>query len=228
MNDTTPTYATWHTDTQREPAMEESHRPLWRHFIETIPETDLSTRDVVDYGCNRGGFLRLLHALKPFRRGLGLDIAEASIAAARSLVGTAPVQYEVGTAAALPRASFDLGFSYEVVYLLPDLAAHAVAMHAALRPGGVYYAVTGCHTQNPLWPAWRRLIGETTHAPVQDRSPEDYAAAFEAAGFEVALRRFGYAGFIPASKDRQYYPRLTDALDYPAEHKLLFRLVKQD
>ncbi len=223
----TTTYATWHTDTQREPAMEESHRPLWRHFIETIPETDLSTREIIDYGCNRGGFLRLLHALKPFRRGLGVDIAEASIAAARSLAGPAPVRYEVGTDAALPHAAFDLGFSYEVIYLLPDLAAHAAAMHAALRSGGIYYAVTGCHTQNPFWPAWRSLIGETTQAPVQDRSPDDYAAAFEAAGFDVSLRRFGYTGFVPAFKDRRYYPRLTDALDYPAEHKLLFRLVKQ-
>jgi SAM-dependent methyltransferase len=155
---------------------------------------------------------------------MGVDIAEASIAAARSLVGTAPVHFQVGTEAVLPPASFDLSFSYEVIYLLPDLASHAAAMHAALRPGGVYYAVTGCHTQNPLWPAWRSLIGGTTNAPVQDRSPDDYAMAFEEAGFDVSVRRFGYAGFVPASKSRQYYPRLTDALDYPSEYKLLFRL----
>ena len=68
-------YATWHSDRAREFAMEEGHRPLWRHFIEAVPETDLSTRDVLDFGCNRGGFLRLLYALRPFRRGLGVDIA---------------------------------------------------------------------------------------------------------------------------------------------------------
>jgi hypothetical protein len=92
--------------------------------------------------------------------------------------------------------------------------------------GGVYYAVTGCHTASPLWPAWRELIGSTTNAPVQDRSPDDYADAFAQAGFDVSVRRFGYDGFIPASKDRRYYPTLSDALDYPARHKLLFRLVK--
>jgi SAM-dependent methyltransferase len=226
MNDAMQGYATWHIDTQREPAMEESHRPLWRHFIETIPETDLSTRTVLDYGCNRGGFLRLLHALKPFRSAFGIDIARESIAAARDLVGSAPIHFDVGTETAIPRGLVDLSFSYEVIYLLPDLASHLTAMHAGLRAGGVYYAVTGCHTQNPLWPAWRDLIGTTTNAPVQDRSPDDYVAAFEAAGFDVSVRRFGYAGFVPASKDRRYYPRLTDALDYPAEHKLLFRLVK--
>ena len=55
--------------------MEEGHRPLWRHLIASITETDLSTRRVLDFGCNRGGFLRLLYSLKPFHQGLGIDIA---------------------------------------------------------------------------------------------------------------------------------------------------------
>jgi SAM-dependent methyltransferase len=67
--------------------MEEGHRPLWRHFIQAIPETGLSTCQVLDFGCNRGGFLRLLYALKPFRRALGVDIAHESITAARDLSG---------------------------------------------------------------------------------------------------------------------------------------------
>lgn len=223
----TTTYATWHNDPERESAIEEAHRPLWRHFIQTIPETDLSTREVLDFGCNRGGFLRLLHALKPVRRGLGVDIAHDSVRAAQAMAGPAPLEFAVATDLAPWRGCFDLAFSYEVVYLLPDLAAHAAQVHAALRPGGVYYVVTGCHTANPLWPTWRELIGRTTNAPVQDRSPEDYAEGFAATGFDVSLRRFGYDGFVPASKDRQYYPRLLDALEYPAEHKLLFRLVRK-
>lgn len=206
--------------------MEESHRPLWRHFIQTVPETDLSTREVLDFGCNRGGFLRLLHAVKPFRRGLGIDIAAESIAAARRLVGVSPIDYEVATDLSAWPDRFDLAFSYEVIYLLPDLASHAAGMHAALRQGGIYYAVTGCHTDSPLWPNFRRVIGETTNAPVQDRSPDDYAAAFAEAGFEVSLRRFGYDSFVSATKDRRYYPKLTDALDYAARDKLMFRLVK--
>lgn len=207
--------------------MEEGHRPLWRHFIESIPETDLSTREVFDFGCNRGGFLRLLHAIKPFRRALGVDIAQASIAAARELAGMAPIEYEVATDLSAWRDRFDLAFSYEVIYLLPDLAGHAGGMHAALRGGGVYYAVTGCHTESPLWPAFRRAIEETTNAPVQDRSPEDYAAAFGAAGFEVSVRRFGYNGFVPVPRDDRYYKKLSEAIDYAAEHKLLFRCVKR-
>jgi SAM-dependent methyltransferase len=206
--------------------MEEGHRPMWRHFIQTVPEVDLSTREILDFGCNRGGFLRLLHALKPFRQALGIDIARDSIGAARELAGAFPIDYEVASDASAWPNRFDLAFSYEVIYLLPDPAAHAVSIHAALKSGGVYYAVTGCHTESPLWPSFRKAIAETTNAPVQDRSPDDYAAAFAAAGFEVSVRRFGYDGFVPASQDRRYYPRLMDAVDYAAEHKLLFRLVK--
>jgi hypothetical protein len=55
----------------------------------------------------------------------------------------------------------------------------------------------------------------------------DYAAAFANAGFEVSVRRFGYDAFVPVPSDRRYYPKLTDAVDYPAQHKLLFRLVKR-
>ena len=78
-------------------AMEEGHRPLWRHFITISPEADLSTRCVLNFGCNRGGFMRLLYALKPYRQGFGVDLAEDSIAAARSLVGTAPIKFEIAS-----------------------------------------------------------------------------------------------------------------------------------
>ena len=222
------TYATWHSDPAREPAMEVSHQPLWRHFIKTVPETDLATRDVLDFGCNRGGFLRLLYALKPFRSGVGIDIAEESICAAQASAGLAPLTFKVAFDLALWQSRFDLAFSYEVIYLLPDLTAHAAAIHAALRPGGVYYAVTGCHTDGPLWPALRELIGSTTNAPVQDRSPDDYAASFAAAGFDVSVRRFAFDGFVPAFKDRRYFPRMMDAVDYYTRDKLLFRMVRQD
>ncbi len=71
-----------------------------------------------------------------------MDIARDSVAAANALRGTAPVRYEIATSLDAWPAQFDIAFSYEVIYLLPDLADHAAQMHAALKPGGVYYAVT--------------------------------------------------------------------------------------
>ncbi|WP_244598634.1 class I SAM-dependent methyltransferase [Rhizobium tubonense] len=207
--------------------MAESHSPYWRHFIETIPERDFSSKTVLDFGCNRGGFLRLLHALRPFRRGVGIDIASESIAAADAAKGGMPVQFHVTTDLSPWADSFDVAFSYEVVYLLPELKQHANQMYGVMRNGGVYYAVTGCHTEMPLWPKFRELIGGNSNAPVQDYSPQDYIDAFVAAGFEVSVKRFGFNGFVQASKDRKYYPSILDALAYPAEYKLLFRLEKR-
>ncbi|OCI95644.1 methyltransferase [Rhizobium sp. AC27/96] len=220
-------YATWHTEPQGDISMAESHSPYWRHFIETVPERDFSSKSVLDFGCNRGGFLRLLHAMRPFRRGVGIDIASESVAAAVAAVGNMPLQFHVTTDLSPFVDSFDVAFSYEVVYLLPELRQHAEQMFQVMRNGGVYYAVTGCHNEMPLWPKWRELIGGNSNAPVQDRSPQDYIEAFAAAGFDVSVRRFGYDGFVRATKDRKYYPSILDALSYPAEYKLLFRLEKR-
>ncbi|PZM13688.1 SAM-dependent methyltransferase [Rhizobium tubonense] len=227
MTSAATSYATWHTEPQGDVSMAESHSPYWRHFIETIPERDFSSKTVLDFGCNRGGFLRLLHALRPFRRGVGIDIASESIAAADAAKGGMPVQFHVTTDLSPWADSFDVAFSYEVVYLLPELKQHANQMYGVMRNGGVYYAVTGCHTEMPLWPKFRELIGGNSNAPVQDYSPQDYIDAFVAAGFEVSVKRFGFNGFVQASKDRKYYPSILDALAYPAEYKLLFRLEKR-
>ena len=142
---TVTTYTTWHTDPQREAAMAGSHAPYWRHFIEAIPERDFSTKRVLDFGCNRGGFLRLLYALRPFRSGVGIDIASESISAAKAAAeaGDAPLHFEATTDLSPWAGAFDVAFSYEVIYLLPELKRHAEQLHSVLRKGGVYYAVTG-------------------------------------------------------------------------------------
>ncbi|KAA0700381.1 methyltransferase domain-containing protein [Neorhizobium sp. P12A] len=227
MTDAANTYTTWHTEPQGDARMAESHSRYWRHFIETIPERDFAAKTVLDFGCNRGGFLQLLHGIRPFRRGVGIDIASESVAVAEANKGNLPVQFHVTTDLSPWADSFDVAFSYEVVYLLPELRRHTEQMFQVMRNGGVYYAVTGCHTENPLWPKWRELIGGNSNAPVQDYSPEDYITAFVAAGFDVSVKRFGYDGFVTASKDRKYYPSILDALAYPAEYKLLFRLEKR-
>jgi SAM-dependent methyltransferase len=216
-------YATWHNDVAAETAMESGHRPFWDHFINRVPETDLEGRTVLDYGCNRGGFLRLLHALRPFRLGLGVDIATDSLAVAEAAKGDAPIRFAHTTELANWTERFDIAFSYEVIYLLPDLASHAAEMRRVLRPGAAYYAVTGCHTHCPLWPRWRTVLAEATNTMVVDRAPDDFAAAFMAADFAVSVRRFGYDGFVTVRTGNRYHPRLIDALTYAADDKLLFR-----
>lgn len=219
------TIATWYVDPDAENAMADGHAPIWRHLIGLVPEQDLSTRTVLDFGCNQGGFLRHLHALRPFRKALGIDIAEQSIAQANALKGKLPIQYQTGARLVGWHEEFDLAFSHEVIYLVEDIEGHARDIHAALKPGGVYYAVTGCHTDNPLWPEWRKLVAERTNTVVQDRSIADYARIFAEAGFKVAARKLGFTGFVPYLPDG-WMPDFADALDYYTETKIVFRLVR--
>lgn len=205
--------------------MADGHAPIWRHLIGMIQERDLSGKTVLDFGCNQGGFLRHLHAMRPFRRALGVDIAEQSIARANALKGNLPIQYQTGGSVTGWKAQFDLAFSHEVIYLVKDIDGHASDIWQSLKPGGVYYSVTGCHTDNPLWPKWRELVATRTNTVVQDRSITDYAKAFERAGFKVSARKLEFDGFVPYVADG-WTPDFADALTYYTQTKVVFRVVK--
>lgn len=80
MNRNSPkTISTWYVDPDAEDRMSDGHAPIWRHLIDLIVERDLSEKSVLDFGCNQGGLLRHLYAIRPFRKALGIDIAEQSI-----------------------------------------------------------------------------------------------------------------------------------------------------
>lgn len=217
---------TWYVDPHAEDAMSDGHAPIWRHLIGLVPETDLSGLTVLDIGCNQGGFLRMLHTMRPFRRALGIDIARKSVERANALKADMPIQYQVGSELTGWQQEFDLAFSHEVIYLVPDIDGHAADVWRALKSGGVYYAVTGCHSDNPLWPRWRDFVAEKTNTKVQDRSVSDYARSFAKAGFDVSARKLGFNGFIPYADDG-WMPNFVEALNYYTETKILFRLVKK-
>lgn len=216
--------STWYVDPGADDVMADRHAPIWRHFVDLVPEQDLRGKAVLDFGCNQGGFLRLLHRLRPFRTALGVDIAAQSVAKAEELRGDRPIRYAVGGTVDAD-AAFDIAFSHEVIYLVEDLAGHAADIHRALKPGGVYYAVTGCHTGNPMWPSWRDLVAQKTNTVVQDRSVTDYATVFATAGFTVSARPFAFADFVPYEPSG-WMPDFAAALDYYTRVKTLFRLVK--
>ena len=220
------TISTWNRNPADEEAMGAAHAPIWRRMIDVAVTGDLMAATVFDYGCNQGGFLRMLYDRAPFRTAVGIDIAKESVARANLLKGQRPIEYKVSDSAAALGQSFDLAFSHEVLYLIPDLAAHASDMHAAIRPGGAYVAAMGCHTDSALWPRWKKLIAETSSIPLHDHSLEDVARAFSGAGFGVAVRPLDLDAFMPVTVGSPYYPRITDQLRYYSDDKVLFRFVR--
>ncbi len=221
------TIATWNRNPADEEAMGAAHAPIWRRMVDVSVPHDLSASTVLDYGCNQGGFLRLLYDSHPFKSATGIDIARESVRRAELLKGHRPIDYKVASSAASLGRTFDFAFSHEVLYLLGDLAQHASDMKAALRPGGAYVAAVGCHTDSTVWAHWRKLIAATSSIPLYDHSLEDVAKAFSTAGFTVGVRPLALDAFMPVTVGSQYFPKITDQLRYYNTDKVLFRFVRQ-
>lgn len=218
---------TWTTSQEEEDRMVTGHMHHWRTMIDNLREQDLRGKTILDFGCNQGGFIQMLYHTHPFKKAVGVDIAEKSLAQAARINTHLPIDFYPAGDLEMMEDAFDVAFSHEVIYLLPDLNAHAKQICTVLKDGGVYYAATGCHTDNPSWPAWHKAISEYSNIPVPNYSLDDYAAAFANNGFRVEAMQFKSNGFIVAEPDDTvYYPKLIDKLNYYNQHKILFRFSK--
>jgi len=201
-------------------AMQEEHGFVWDAMLETI-DIDLAGRRVLDAGCNRGGFLRLLCARAGIAAGWGYDPAPGAIADARRLAGDLPLTFDATETVPSHWGGFDASFSHEVLYLIHDLGAHAAAIHRALVPGGAYYAVMGVHAGSPGMADWHAENVERLHLPPL-YTLDEVIAAFIGGGFEVAASRLRM-GFVPVSPHAPSFP---SSLEYYYEHKVMLRLAR--
>jgi SAM-dependent methyltransferase len=203
--------------------MQDDHGFIWRAMLDTI-DVDLAGCRVLDAGCNRGGLLRLLADTAGIAEGFGYDPADGAIADARRLAGRRRLLFQAAESVPAGWTDFDVAFSHEVLYLVADLRAHAAAVHRSLRPGGVYFAVTGVHAGSPLMVEWHAANREALGMPPM-RSVEEIVGVFQGAGFEVSLARLAFH-FIPATgRGHHEEGRLLDWLSYYYDQKLLLRCV---
>lgn len=210
-----------------EESMAEGHEPAWKALISYVQEQSFADKRVLDFGCNRGGFLKVLHQVLPYKDALGVDIAEESIAYANEHKGSVPCEYAHSRVLAEKKDAFDIAFSHEVVYLLPDLQAHAREMASVLKRGGVYYLAIGEYAENPLWERWKKTVSEFSPVAPQTYSLQDIALAFQQNGFKVSVRRMAVDGFLPYdASDDKYLRNPMELLDFMTQYMMLFRLVK--
>jgi SAM-dependent methyltransferase len=211
-------------DAAADEAMQEEHGFVWEAMLDTIG-VDLAGKRVLDAGCNRGGFLRLLADRCAIAEGFGYDPASGAIEDARRLSGERRLEFEVSDTVPDQWAEFHVAFSHEVLYLLHDLAVHARAIFAAIAPGGSYFAVIGVHTGSPLMVQWHRDNAEALALPALN-DIDDVVSVFEAVGFEAAAARLAVR-FVPAAGHHGHdRGRLLEWLDYYYEQKLLLRFTR--
>jgi SAM-dependent methyltransferase len=200
--------------------MQDEHTFIWEAMLDTI-DVDLAGRRVLDAGCNRGGFLRLLCERSEIAGGWGYDPAAGAIADARRLAGDLPLRFEVADTVPSGWGGFDVAFSHEVLYLVHDLGAHARAIHGSLAAGGAYYPVIGVHAGSPGMAEWHSENAQHLNLPPL-YTLDQVIAAFADAGFEVAVSRLKI-GFVPLSEHAPSFPA---GLEYFYEHKVMLRLVR--
>lgn len=216
--------ATYWRSAADDEAMQDEHGFIWSAMLEAI-DVDLAGRRVLDAGCNRGGFLRLLADGHGIAEGFGYDPAAGAIDDARRLAGGRPLHFAASISVPEAWSDLDVAFSHEVLYLLPDLAAHAVAIHRALRPGGVYFAVMGVHSGSPLMVEWHAANREELRLPPL-RDVDDVIAVFRRAGFDASVARLPIR-FVPsAGRGHHHEGRTLDWLTYYHDHKLLLRFLR--
>ena len=207
-------------------AMQHEHGFIWRAMLDTI-DTDLAGKRVLDAGCNRGGFLRLLADFAGIATGHGYDPASGAISDARRLAGDRALTFEVADSVPEGWGGFDVAFSHEVLYLLEDLPAHAARLFDALKSNGSYFAVIGVHAGSPLMSAWHAADAVELGLP-RLYDLDEVAGVFEDAGFSVSAANLKL-GFVPVSAHRHGHHHRKDLLawlDYYTREKVLLRFTR--
>ena len=204
-------------------AMQDEHGFIWKAILDTI-DTDLAGRRVLDAGCNRGGFLRLLVDAEGIGEGYGYDPASGAIADARRLAGDRPLTFEVAETVPDAWEGFDVAFSHEVLYLLEDLPSHAAGLFGAVKPSGSYFAVMGVHRGSPMMSSWHAECAVELGLP-RLYELDEVARVFEDAGFTASVANLKL-GFVPVSAHRHGHDHRRDLLewlDYYRRQKVLLR-----
>ena len=207
-------------------AMQDEHGFIWKAMLDTI-DTDLVGRRVLDVGCNRGGFLRLLVDAAGIAEGHGYDPASGAIRDARRLAGDRPLTFEVADTVPKEWGDFDVAFSHEVLYLLENLTVHATGLFGALKPGGSYFAVMGVHAESPLMSAWYAEIAIELSLP-RLYDLDEVVGIFEDTGFSASVANLKL-GFVPVSSHRHGHDHRRDLLawlDYYTREKVLMRFTR--
>lgn len=205
----------WHLYDAYAIGIESGNITFWTAMVNEVIPPHTGQEVVLDYGCGDGQFLRLLHNMRPFSHGHGVDIDPVSLEKARqNLRAGEPIEYDTPAALEGVVGKFDLVFSQEVFWMIEDLEALARTIYRVIKDKGEYYATMGCHIENPLWPHRRRLLTGEGHR-VFDYSLDQVADVFHRAGFEVGLKR------LPVEYFNIYHPEFT-----PHRAQSLSRLVQ--
>lgn len=218
-------------DSQLDASLPAANSVFWAALLDHIDrEIGRAPAAILDLGCHSGGLLALLGSRFPEAQLIGIEPIAALRAEARACLEAGSRRTAVlADWAGVEEASVDLFVCHEALYLMRDLAGVMAKVARVLAPGGSGWAVLGCHSENPVWPAWKALLA-ADGVETYDHSPFDLLAAAAKAGLVAdvqPLRRSGWIRYDPSAADFPF-PDARSMLDHHYRHKLLFRLRLDD
>lgn len=212
---------------QHEDDMERGHQRYWERNIYYFKEKELKDCAVLDFGCNQGGFLRYLYDVRPFKKGVGVDLATKAIQIANERKKDLPITYVNTADITTLDEKFDLAVSTSVIYLIEDLKDHAQKIKKVLKPGGVYYASFTDYNGNPNLPDMYLKINGYANVKMQLHSLDHIAKAFQQEGFQVEIRRLQPVDFVVIKEEDDWYQRISERMQFEYEQGYLFRMTKK-
>lgn len=219
-------------DPSEEDDLELRSAPFWTALLDRIREDGFPRvpRRVLDIGCHRGGLLALVAAHWRPEELIGIEPLESARARARLRLRTLTRNVRLLHPEQWPMvgdSAIDLVVCHEVLYLLPSLDSFAEQVARVLDVSGRAYVATGCHTENPVWPAWKAQLSAMGHR-VYDHEPMAIMSAAARQGLVPSVRPLRDAGWATHDPTRGgfTFPSVGALLDHQFRHKLLFRFAR--
>jgi ubiquinone/menaquinone biosynthesis C-methylase UbiE len=167
--------------------MEKDHRRIAEQTLERmrIAPTD----NILDAGCGAGWLARILSALVPEGRVVGMDVADEMVRRARrNCADCENAVFLAGGVEDIPwqEEFFQKVISVESAYYWPDPARGLREIHRVLHAGGSAWVLINYYRDNPHCHQWGALLPVATHL----LSADEWVALFRDAGFfDVAHER---------------------------------------
>ncbi|MBV7392413.1 class I SAM-dependent methyltransferase [Enterococcus sp. ALS3] len=201
--------------------MEKEHQMGWKNIISKIDNADIKNKNILDFGCNRGGFLRTLFDNYSFESGVGVDLAEKAIEVANASALNYPIQYiQTNNILSLER-KFNTVISTSVLYLIEDLHEHFDKVNKILLLNGVYYASFTDQTKNPSEEYMMEQINLYGATKMQQHTLTDVVELLINYGFEVELRKEYIDNTYNVTNFQEFYLRVEDYIQSLNESYLI-------
>lgn len=200
----------WKKGENGDQEMENSHRESWEKIISLLDEDNVKNKRILDYGCNQGGFLRVLYNRIPYQKAYGIDLAKQAIKVAKSRAENYPVSYRVSGDATSLNQLFDTVISTSVLYLIEDLDKHFQMIASVLEKGGIYYATFSDQSKNPSLEFMECEINKYGSTKMQNKTLSEVVDSLINQGFSVKLIKEHEGNDYDVTNYKEFYQSVDD------------------